>query len=507
MSLLDFFLPPKETDLSEELLPKSNKIKLTDLIIQTKNEFPIYKGFEEKNKELANLTDLAIKGDYASKMRVKSEILRFLSLKHPEITAQNIDDIIKQYHTNYYQNLFLTKEPTNTYDKIVFDYFQKFVLSINSPLSTKFERLATILFQEIYGLGIVDELSDDIININGLWINNRNNIRIQFRGIKRKVHNLSFPDDKAFVNAIKNSIKFDSFLDLSRVNPSVVCSRLNGSRIVAKLPPLSSEANLNIRNFDDSLCNFDKLIELNSLDESIKEFFQYMIKGRLNFSISGQMGTGKTNLLKAILSLYSENVSIMTFEPSNELRLAKLLPDHDIRGSIYSNEHGIEELFELALKEDRDIFIMAEIRSAIEAYFSLHAKLRVGKGSGDTYHSTGFENYMATFSKLLMELGRYQSIHEAEQTIALANDIIVFLDYDVTTGQRFIKNISEIVVNENIISENKLIEYDTKTKTWYSVNKPTDTLIQKMLIEATFTEADLMGLNYLFEKMATKVVA
>ena len=295
-------------------------------------------------------------------------------------------------------------------------------------------------------------------------------------------------------------------LDLSRVHPSVVCSRLNGSRIVAKLPPLSPEPNINIRNFDDSLCNFEKLIELNSLDKDIKKFFEYMVKGRLNFSISGQMGTGKTNLLKAILSLYNENLSIMTFEPSNELRLAKLLPNHDIRGSIYSPEHGIEELFELALKEDRDIFIMAEIRSAIEAYFSLHAKLRVGKGSGDTYHSTGFKNYMSTFSKLLMELGRYNSVHEAELTIALANDIIIFLDYDVITGQRFIKNISEIVVDENKISENRLIEYNPKTKTWYSVNKPSETLKNKMLIEATFTDSDLSELNALFEKMAIKAV-
>jgi len=477
----------------EKLVLKNIDITLEQIIQRLKDEFE-----SEYIKE-------AVEGDMGCKKALKNELVEFLNNKYTvNFFKENnrIDMIISQYHIDYYKNLYSDKEPLEKTEKDIYNYFEKLVLTKNSSFEDKYRRLINIIYQENYGLSVIDELADDE-NINELWTNSKDDIYIQFRGVKTKLKKCHFKDNSSYENVIKNSTAYDAAVDISQSEPIVFCSRRNGSRITAIFPPVNVTPCLNIRNFNESINSLESLVKLNTINEGIKDFLKLLVKGRPNFSIIGAMGSGKTTFLRALMRIYDRQLSYLTLEPSDELRLYKFLEDFDIRSHIYSKKNPPDICLEASFRENRDIIIQGEVRTAVEAYNAIYVKNKVAKGSGDSYHANGFEEYMITRRNLLMETGKYQNYHQAEMDLAHSEDIIYFFKYNPKTGYRYLDKISELEIlkNEDSYRERVLIQYDEKTKSWHSVEGISEILKERLLYEQSFTEKDLLKMNEILANM------
>jgi len=188
----------------QKLVVIDENLSLKSIIKQVMNELTEWKKDDEQNREMINNIKLAVEGDLKYKKWVKNEITTYLIKNFPQIKEETIDSIIKQYYLNYYCNLFADEVPSDPYERNIYEYFNRFVISENSSLERKYQKLVSIIFQENWGLGAIDELAEDRENINGVWTNSRRDIRIQYKGLKRRVKNIFFENNKSYENAIIN---------------------------------------------------------------------------------------------------------------------------------------------------------------------------------------------------------------------------------------------------------------------------------------------------------------
>ena len=77
---------------------------------------------------------------------IKEEITKIcLKDLKDEIKEENIDDIIKQYHIDYYHNVY----GGNDYDDPFYKLFENMVLSEYDDFEVKLDRLVQIVYQEL----------------------------------------------------------------------------------------------------------------------------------------------------------------------------------------------------------------------------------------------------------------------------------------------------------------------------------------------------------------------
>lgn len=480
-----------EDTLYETLVPKSGSLNLEEIINTARHDFLTWKKDDKLNEELSSAKDYAVEGDITKKSFLKQELLNFITATFPGINKYNIDSLIKQYHINYYENLYCDIKPTNEYEQRIYDDFEKYRLYDSTPVNEKFMKLVTISYQELWGLGPIDEIVDDVENINSLWTNNKNDIRIQWRGKKVRLRNLRYRSQEDYEQSIRNATAYDSIYDLSPTEPTITCSRRNGSRVVAVVPGLSDQWTLNYRNFDNNLPYVEKLIELNTLDARFDCILRANARAKMNYTIIGPQGTGKTTFLKALTAFYNKNLAILVLDAMNELRLKEFLPEHDIHTHIYNDRYSIEKCFDISVKEDRDIYLFTEMKNGIEFCTSFTAKARGKEGSGGTTHGSSFDAYVDIATDLLMETGRFISREEAFKRIIKADNIVYVFDYNEETGHRYLKTWSEIIYKKETqtYEENVLVSYSQKDNKWYWINPMSQQLREK------YHEEDLKKLD------------
>ena len=76
--------------------------------------------------------------------------------------------------------------------------------------------------------------------------------------------------------------------------------------------------------------NRDKLLSEQYVTESVLNFLLQCVIGHCNIIVSGETGSGKTELVKYLASNTKENEKIITIEDTLELHLDKIFPHRDI---------------------------------------------------------------------------------------------------------------------------------------------------------------------------------
>lgn len=452
-------------------------------------------GFEN----FTQTTNLANKGSTVHKETTLSTIHSYID--DGGMTADMIKELISDYHIDYYQNFLCSDEDYEDLDEMakkVFIYFERYRLKENSSVQDLIKKLCQIIYQETYGLNILDEFIDDAENINETWTNSYRDIRVQFRGIKIRLENLFFDNKEVYKNTIINAIS-NSNQELNYENPDIMCDRLNGNRVTVVSPPINEHMTLNYRTFDDSIVSAEEIKKRGTHNDLIMEFNKLIFKGYPSFSIIGPMGAGKTNYLRVLVNEYPDYLGILTIEPAAELRLKKYYTQKDVRDNVYSRNHSPEKLMELSFRQNRDIILFGEVRSAEEAWNDLYCKTRTNKGSGDSFHARTVLELVQNKRSLLMQTGLYKNMETAEMDICQATDIVYVLDYNPITGVRFIKNISEVLYNSanQQAVERELIKYNKETEDWDIVNTISSAMAEVLKSKGTFTVEHLNQINKL----------
>lgn len=452
-------------------------VLLSDIINDIKNIMENYKEDKELKLLHQKKIDQAAAGSPDAKNYVKEEIMKVcLKDLNKKITEDNIDSIIKQYSVNYYENIY-GDDPEDPFYKL----FEHMILEENDDFDVKIERLVQIIYQELYGLGVIDELCEGHIDETG--VNGKDYIWIQVGGLKRQMKKLHFQSQAVLQKKVSTAISFDSKNDITASDPIVYCQRMNGSRVTAVIPPVAKYPILNIRHFH--LANVTKydLVDKSTLTKDAVRFIELVFQGRPNFLIIGQQGSGKSTLLRVLLNEVSDAIGIGTIENMFELNLDDYYPAKNVIALQSTEKFPANKLFELMLRQNRDIVLLGEIRSSEEAVETINAMLRQCRGSAATFHSSSPTRAVHDLRNLCMRSAQYKDFLTAQFDVADAIDLILEGRLDYKTGKRYINRISVVEADDENYKfvVNDIFKYDHEKKELLPVQCVSDNFISKLL--------------------------
>ena len=200
-----------------------------------------------------------------------------------------------------------------------------------------------------------------------------------------------------------------------------------------RIPDLDDFSSFNINDWD---CDEEALNILKEKFEVEKE----------NFLIVGATGCGKTTLLKSLITTYCKKERVICIEDSPELpKVNKLSCNLKTYVSSMPEVKDIElkDLVKTSLRMRPDRLIMGEMRGEEASSFLL--MLSTGhKGSGATLHAHTSIDALYRL-EMLTQMGSPWPVQTIRKLIHTALNFIIVMGRDPNTGQRFIKNIDEIV--------------------------------------------------------------
>jgi pilus assembly protein CpaF len=312
------------------------------------------------------------------------------------------------------------------------------------PLSfAERERLAREILDEIFGLGPLEPLLKDP-TISDILVNRYNRVYVERAG-KLEATGLSFKDDAHLMQIIDRIVsRIGRRVDES--SPMVDARLADGSRVNAIIPPLAIDGPcLSIRRFGRDPVTARNMIENKTLTEPMLELLSAMVKGRLNFLISGGTGAGKTTLLNVLSGYIPNSDRIVTIEDAAELqmkqehvvRLETRPPNIEGKGAVRQRQLVINSL---RMRPDR--IVVGEVRGE-EAFDMLQAMNTGHEGSLTTVHANTPRDALARIENMCSMANLNIPERAMRHQIAAAIHAVVQVSR-LSDGTRKVITISEV---------------------------------------------------------------
>jgi pilus assembly protein CpaF len=312
------------------------------------------------------------------------------------------------------------------------------------PLSfAERERLAREILDEIFGLGPLEPLLKDP-TISDILVNRYNKVYVERAG-KLEPTGLSFKDDAHLMQIIDRIVsRVGRRVDES--SPMVDARLADGSRVNAIIPPLAIDGPcLSIRRFGRDPVTARTMVDNKTLTEPMLELLSAMVKGRLNFLISGGTGAGKTTLLNVLSSYIPNTDRIVTIEDAAELQMHQ---EHVVR--LETRPHNIEgkgavrqrQLVINSLRMRPDRIVVGEVRGE-EAFDMLQAMNTGHEGSMTTVHANTQRDALARIENMCSMANLNIPERAMRQQISSAIHAVVQIAR-LSDGTRKVMTISEV---------------------------------------------------------------
>lgn len=317
------------------------KVCLKELMSYIEEELRIngFSGIKEVQEGVAGYMDevrqtqkhLAVDGSIQAREFIQNSIYFILIEKADLIKAENIDQIIQEYHINYYQNIYMGKDKNRAVkviDSEISSYLDKYSINPLDDFDIKLQKLTQIIYQEVYGYGILDELIFDPM-LNEIACTRRDYIWLQYNGIKRRIPNpdYKFKNEESYRKVIENRLTSTAKEEINAGYPLVNAILKNGARVTALRPPLSKYYVVNVRLFASKA----QLVKYRSkfVEERIARIIELLAgKGRRNVAIIGEQGSGKTTAAdELIIRQLDPDISIGLAENIHELNISTNYPE------------------------------------------------------------------------------------------------------------------------------------------------------------------------------------
>jgi len=318
-----------------------------------------------KDKEQIDYTSVTVRG------RTLDEIVDSI---RSEITN---DERVKTY--------ILTKDEIEkiSEEKLI-EYLGRKKMMLNDD---EIKSLQRIIFDEIFGLGILEDLinREDIINI---FIRNT---EVTYDTLDGELHR--YTDFKSIeeVEKIKDKILAQKNKTVTPSHPMCDLILYNGSRVNITLPTVSDRLALTIRNLNLLDETLDGLYKREMMTEDMKNYIKKAIIYKKNLLISGATETGKTTLANSILKEVPPDERICIIEDTPELKLRRNNVDYlRVRESDRDGVENItqDRLLKNALRFTPKRIVLGEVRDP-RAAFALINTLNTGHpGSICTIHAS-----------------------------------------------------------------------------------------------------------------------
>lgn len=325
-------------------------------------------------------------------------------------------------------------------------------------------RLQKELFYSLRKYDVLSRLLEDD-DITEIMINGFNHIFIEKRG-KVIETNERFSSKEKLDDVIQQIVGANNQI-INETTPIVDTRLEDGSRVNIVLPPIAIDGSvMSIRRFSKEPITLNRLIELNSISEEIKEFLGRLIRARYNIFISGGTGSGKTTFLNALTEYIPEDERVITIEDAAELQVIGIdnlvrleARRENIEGEL---EVTIRDLVRTSLRMRPNRIIVGECRGA-EAIEVLQACNTGHDGSLSTGHANSSIDMISRLETMVLQ-GMEIPVLAIRKQIASAIDIFIHLGR-LPNGERKLIEISEVMgVEGEDIKLNTLYEFIYETK-------------------------------------------
>lgn len=135
----------------------------------------------------------------------------------------------------------------------------------------------------------------------------------------------------------------------------------------------------------------EKIIEEKYIAENIHDFLIKCVLGHCNIIVSGETGSGKTELVKYLASHTKENEKIITIEDTLELHLDRIFPNRDIVSMKTNNIASYTDVLVTCMRQNPKWILLSEVRSA-EAVMAVRNSISSGHNILSTIHADKAES-------------------------------------------------------------------------------------------------------------------
>ncbi len=221
----------------------------------------------------------------------------------------------------------------------------------------------------------------------------------------------------------------------------------------------------------------EKLIEEDYVSVTLHDFLITCVTGHCNILVSGETGSGKTELIKYLASHIKEDEKIITIEDTLELHLDKIYPTRDIIAMKTNNIASYSDVLVACMRQNPRWILLSEVRSA-EAVMAVRNSISSGHNILSTIHSDKASSIpMRLYSLLETSQDIDQFVKGMHRYIQLGIHVKGFFSKKYNRFQREITQVVEFYVDdvENVAKVNVLYSRDLMGNETY--NNPTSHLI------------------------------
>ena len=236
--------------------------------------------------------------------------------------------------------------------------------------------------------------------------------------------------------------------------------------------------------------NKDKLVKEDYVSLKLHDFLMTCVSGHCNILVSGETGSGKTELVKYLASHIKEDEKIITIEDTLELHLDKIYPTRDIVAMKTNNIASYSDVLVACMRQNPRWILLSEVRSA-EAVLAVRNSISSGHNILSTIHSDKASSIpMRLYSLLESSQDIDQFVKGMHRYIQLGIHVKGFYSKKFNRFQREITQVVEFYVDEvtneakvNVLYARYLMENEV-------YNNPTSHLIDYLASQGVMMQED-----------------
>lgn len=240
--------------------------------------------------------------------------------------------------------------------------------------------------------------------------------------------------------------------------------------------------------------NKEKLISEQYVTEDLHDFLLKCVQGHCNIIVSGETGSGKTELVKYLASHTKENEKIITIEDTLELHLDRIFPHRDIVAMKTNNIASYSDVLVTCMRQNPIWILLSEVRSA-EAVLAVRNSISSGHHILSTIHADKASSIpMRMYSLLESSQEIDQFLSSIHRYIQLGIYVKGYFSKELNRFQREIIEVCEFYVDDDNVARSNII-YKKTMDGKISLNNPTKRLIDYLNIGNVFLPDDVFHLN------------
>ncbi len=240
--------------------------------------------------------------------------------------------------------------------------------------------------------------------------------------------------------------------------------------------------------------NKDKLINERYTTVEIHDFLIKCVEGHCNIIVSGETGSGKTELVKYLASYTKENEKIITIEDTLELHLDKIFPHRDIVAIKTNNIASYSDVLVSCMRQNPKWILLSEVRSA-EAVMAVRNSISSGHNILSTIHSDKASSIpMRMYSLLESNQDIDQFLASIHRYVQIGVYVKGYFSKELNRFQREIFEVCEFYVNEKNHAKKNII-YKKFMNGKYQIQNPTKYLLDYLSIQGVVLPDDTFRLG------------